>query len=160
MRAPILGLGLTLLAATAAFASPALAKWPPWLSIETPVNPFDPATRGAVMLVHCHIREGTVQLSDVTATAEGIENGRRRSIKLRFDNTAVPGVFALSRQWPEQGDWLIRVTLARTTAIVRLDADGNVAGVRVPTEMVKGQPIPRTVGAKEIDSALALSARH
>jgi hypothetical protein len=157
MRAQILGLGLTLVAATTAFPSPAVAKWPPWISIETPVNPFDPSARGAVMLVRCHVREGTVKLSDVTATAEGIENGHRRSIKLRFDTTPVPGVFALRRQWPEQGEWLIRVALDRTTAIVTLGADGNVAGIRVPTEMIQGQPIPRAVSAREIDSTLALA---
>lgn len=39
MRALILTLGLTLAAASAAFAETAIAKWPPWLSIETPANP-------------------------------------------------------------------------------------------------------------------------
>jgi hypothetical protein len=156
MRGPILGLGLTLVTATAAFAAPALVKWPPWLSIETPVNPFDPATRGAVMLVHGKVHDGTVRASDLSGSAEGIENGRRRSIALRFDSTPLPGVFALRRQWPDQGNWLIRVTLERTTAIVTLDSAGNVASVRVPTELVKGQSLPRTVGAKEIDSTLAL----
>ncbi len=160
MRAPILGLGLTLITATAGFTQPALVKWPPWLSIETPVNPFDPATRGAVLLVHCRTREGVVKVSDVSGSAEGIENGRRQSIALRFEATPLPGVFALRRQWPEKGDWLIRVSLERTTAIVTLDSAGDVASVRVPTELVQGQPLPRAVGAREIDSTLALSARR
>ena len=159
MRALMLGLGLTLAAATAAFAQPAIAKWPPWLSIETPVNPFDQTTRGAVMLLHARTHDGVVKLSDLTGSAEGIENGRRRSIALRFDATAQPGVFAVRRQWPEGGTWLIRIALERTTAIVTFDSAGNVASVRVPTNLVQGQPIPRAVAAQEIDSTLALSRR-
>jgi hypothetical protein len=160
MRAPILGLGLTLVAATTAFALPAVLKWPPWLSIESPTNPYDPATRGAVMLVHCRTHDGEVKVSDLTGSAEGIDNGRRRSIPLRFEATPQSGVFAVQRQWPEEGTWLIRVTLARTTAIVTLDSVGNVASVRIPTDVVRGQPIPRAVGAREIDSTLALAARR
>ena len=159
MRAPLLGLGLTLVAATTAFAPPAALKWPPWLSIEAPANPFDPATRGAVMLVHGMTHDGVVKVSDLSGSAEGIEDGRRRSIPLRFEATPRSGVFALQRQWPEEGTWLIRITLARTTAIVTLDSLDNVASVRVPTDLVRGQPIPRAVGAGEIDSTLALSAR-
>jgi hypothetical protein len=160
MRASILGLGLTLVAATAAFAAPALAKWPPWLSIEAPANPFDPATRGAVMLVHGMVHDGVVTVSDLSGSAEGMENGRRRSIALRFDTTPVPGVFAVRRQWPDRGNWVIRITLARTTALVTLDSAGNVASVQVPTELVKGQPLPRAVSASEVDSTLALAARR
>jgi hypothetical protein len=51
------------------------------------------------------------------------------------------------------------VTFARTTAIVTLDGDGNLASVRVPTRLSQGHPIPRPVGPAEIDSALALAAR-
>jgi hypothetical protein len=69
-------------------------------------------------------------------------------------------VFALRRQWPQQGNWLIRVSLENTTAIVTLDAEGNVAAVRVPTHLVQGQPLPRPVTSQEIDSTLALSARQ
>jgi hypothetical protein len=160
MRVPLLALGLTLAAATAAFASPPALKWPPWLSIESPVNPYDPATRGAVMLVHCRTHDGIVKISDLSGSAEGIENGHRRSIPLRFDPTPQAGVFALRHQWPDEGTWLIRVSYERTTAVVTLDGAGKVASVRVPTEMVRGQPLPRAVAAKEIDSTLALAARR
>jgi len=146
--------------ATAAFTTPATAKWPPWLSIESPVNPFDPTARGAALLVHAAFREGQAQLSDVSGTAEGIVNGARRSIHLRFDSTGRPGVFAVRRQWPSEGTWLLRIALRQTTAIVTLDRGGNVASVRVPTELASGNQIPRPVGAKEIDSTLAEAARR
>ena len=154
---------LALIVGTAAFANPAastLVKWPPWLSIESPVNPFDPTTRGAILLAHATFREGQAQLSDLGGTAEGIVNGARRSITLRFDTTGRPNVFALRRQWPADGVWLLRITLRQTTAVVTLDRSGGVASVRVPTELASGSQIPRAVSAKEIDSTLAEVAKR
>ena len=154
---------LALVIATAAFVMPArpvLLKWPPWLSIESPVNPFDPTTRGAVLLAHATFREGQAQLSDLSGTAEGVVNGARRSITLRFDTTGRPNVFALRRQWPTEGSWLLRIALKQTTAIVTLDRSGGVASVRVPTELQSGNQIPRVVNAREIDSTLAEVAKR
>jgi hypothetical protein len=136
-------------------------KWPPWISIETPVNPYDPTARGAIMLVHATFREGPARLSDVSGSAEGIVDGARRSISLRFDTTGLPSVFALRRQWPTEGAWLVRIAVRNTTAIVTLDHDGNVASVRVPTALSNGgDRLPRAVAAKEIDSTLAEVAKR
>jgi len=151
---------IALITATAAFAIPSAVKWPPWLSIESPVNPFDPTTRGAVLLAHATFREGQAQVSDLSGTAEGIVNGARRSVTLRFDTTGRPSVFALRRQWPTEGSWLLRIALKQTTAIVTLDRVGGIASVRVPTELQSGNQIPRVVGAKEIDSTLAEVAKR
>src|SRR4051812_3403244 len=115
-RRVLSAVALTLCTATALIAMPPLAKWPPWISIESPVNPFDPSARGAAMLVHAMFREGVSKVSDVSGTAEGLVNGVRRTIPLRFDTTSRPGVFALRRQWPAEGTWLVRIALAQTTA--------------------------------------------
>jgi hypothetical protein len=65
-------------------------------------------------------------------------------------------VFALRKQWPAEGTWLLRIALKSTTAIVTLDHGGNVASVRVPTELTASRDeVPRAVGSKEIDSMLA-----
>jgi hypothetical protein len=151
---------LALATATSVVAAALPVKWPPWLSIESPVNPFDPSTRGAVLLAHATFREGQAQLSDLSGTAEGIVNGARRSITLRFDTTGRPNVFALRRQWPTEGTWLLRIALKQTTAIVTLDQNGGVASVRVPTQLAGGNQIPRIVGAREIDSTLAEAAKR
>ncbi len=156
LSAILLALGTT----TAAFATPLTAKWPPWLSIESPVNPFDPTARGAAFLVHAVFGEGQAQLSDLSGTAEGLVDGARRSITLRFDTTGRPGTFAVRRQWPTEGTWLLRIALQQTTAIITLDRGGNVASVRVPTELARGNQLPRPVGAKEIDSTLAEAAKR
>jgi hypothetical protein len=153
-------LPLGIIAIAGAFVAPSIAKWPPWISIESPVNPFDPMARGAVLLVHATFREGTAQLSDVSGTAEGIVNGARRTVPLRFDSTGRPNIFALRKQWPSDGAWLLRIAVKTTTAIVTLDRASNVASVRVPTELVSGDRLPRAVGTKEIDSTLADIARR
>lgn len=158
ISAPLIALALIL--ASTAVASAAALKWPPWLSIEAPVNPFDPDARGAVLLVHAAVREGRTSVADLSGSAEGLVRGARRSVPLRFDPTSRPNVYAVRRQWPSDGTWLLRITLLRnTTALVTLDGAGNVASARVPTRMNSGLALPRPVGAAEIDSALALAAR-
>jgi hypothetical protein len=162
-RASLSAFALSLIVATGAFVSPSLGtivKWPPWISIESPVNPYDPTARGAAMLIRAQFREGQAKLADVSGSAEGIVGGARKSLPLRFDTTGRPGVFALRRQWPTEGTWLLRIALASTTAIVTLDKGGNVASVRVPTEMTSSRDeVPRAVGAREIDSILAEAAK-
>src|SRR4051812_27556502 len=131
IRRTVLPIALTVIAmSTVAFSAPSVAKkWPPWISIETPVNPYEDGARGAVLLVHATFREGASQLSDVTGTAEGLVNGARRSIPLRFESTGRASTFALRRQWPTEGAWLAKINARTTTAIVTFDSDGNVASV-------------------------------
>jgi len=134
-------------------------KWPPWLSVEWPVNPYDRTNRDALLLVHAAMREGVPTTHDMSGTAEGIVSGERRSVALHFDATSQPGVFALRRQWPATGDWLLRITLAgSTTAIVSLGRTGGVTSVDIPMQVGSGSAFPRAVGAHDIDSALAVLA--
>ena len=141
-----------LLAATLLF-------WPPWLSIESPPNPFDPSTRDAVFLVHAMTRSSTPQLSDLTAAAEGLVNGARQTITIKLDITAQPGVFAVRKQWPLSGAWLIMITIENTSALVSLDANGHVASVNIPLQVQpNGQRVPRAVSAHDIDSTLTALA--
>jgi hypothetical protein len=151
---------IVLAVASSAFSSHPAVRWPPWLSIESPVNPVNPDTRGAVLLVHASAREGAPAVRELSATAEGLVNGSRRSMPVRLDVTREAGVFALRKQWPADGTWLLAITFHRTTALVALDHDGNVASVRVPTEEQNGNAIPRAVPAREIDSTLAAAARR
>ena len=159
-RSLVPAVAFVLVGAVSASAA-SLVKWPPWLSIESPVNPYDPTIRDAAMLVHATFREGQAQLADVSGAAEGIVNGTRRSVPLRFETTGRPGVFALRRQWPTEGAWLVRIAVRGTTAIVTLDRAGDVASVRVPTERSpNGDRVPRAIASKEIDSTLAVLARQ
>lgn len=144
----------------ATFAAAPAHAGPPWISIELPANPLDRTTRGAFLLVHTFHHEQVVA-NAVTGRAEGIVDGRRRTVELTFDRTSRPGVLALRRSWPTEGQWVLVLTVGGhdngASAIVSVEND-EVRLVRVPTR--DGQPtFPRPVTRDDIDGALrALAA--
>jgi hypothetical protein len=64
------------------------------------------AKDGKSLLVRTY-RCGTPSSFTVSGRAEGIVDGQRRTIPLRVMPTAEPGVFAVERQWPAQGAWVL-----------------------------------------------------
>lgn len=140
--------------AAATPSTAALRKSPAWLSIEAPVSPYDRNARGATFLVHGRLVTGDARLGDLSGSAEGLVNGARRTVPIHFEAMPTPGTFAVRKEWPSQGAWLVRITLHETTALVMLDAAGNVASSRVPTVDRGDLPLPRPVPATEIDSIL------
>ena len=139
---------------------------PPWISIETPVNPYDPSTRGALLVVHTFHHGVEVGLP-VTGTAEGIVNGVRRSVPLQLTPISRPGAYVVRNQWGSSGVWTLDIVAtpeenAVVQALVEVGADGRVTGVEVPTrfEARSGStPLPRRIGMREIDQALRARAR-
>lgn len=151
---------LTLLALAAA-----ARVGPPWISIEYPANPFDRESRDALLYVHA-FHHGTALDVGVVGRAEGIvEGGARRTVALRFARTSRPGTYALRRQWPTEGTWMLVISTTPTssddygaTALVDLGADGAVTAVRVPSTVRQGWTVPTRVTAEEIESALRARA--
>lgn len=139
-------------------AVPALAG-PPWISIELPANPHDPATRGALFVVHAYHHGAGVQYP-VTGTAEGLVGGERRSIPLTITVTDRAGIYAVARPHLDEGRWVLVIRLDTgngngATALVSLDGETQVAGVSVPSRADReGWTIPREVSAEEIDTML------
>ena len=131
---------------------------PPWISIEYPPSPFDPTTRDAFLLVHA-FHHGTPMNFPVAGKAEGLVDGKRRSIDLDFTRTSRQGVFALRKQWPTEGSWVLAIDVtqeagSKAGALVELGASGEVAKVSVPTSRQDGWQIPRAITSAEIESAL------
>lgn len=131
---------------------------PPWISIEYPPSPFDRTTRDAFLLVHA-FHHGTPMNFPVAGKAEGIVDGQRRSIKLDFTTTSRQGVYALRKQWPSEGNWVLAIDVtqegnSKAGALVEIGASGEVAKVTVPTSRQDGWAIPRAITAAEIDAAL------
>ena len=161
MRIPLRCVTVAALASTLV-ANPAIAKGPPWISIELPVNPYDQSQRGTFLLVHS-FHHGTAMGYIVTGTAEGIVKGERRSVKLEFSGTAREGVYALRQTWPNEGTWTLVIKANQgpddaATAVVDLGPDGAVAAVRVPT-MQRGQwTVPAPVSLGDVDAALRARA--
>jgi hypothetical protein len=145
-------------AATLALAAPALA-WPPWISIEYPVNPFDRATRDALLLVRTY-EHGEVS-DPVTARAEGVVAGQHRTIPLQVTATGRVGEWAVTGSLPRGSSWVVIATLeaggteARPTALIGIAADGQLAAVRVPREPREGYVLPTAATAADIDAMLA-----
>jgi len=124
------------------------------------LNPFDDSLRGAICLVHAVTREGPPDITALSGTAEGLVGGMRRSIPLKLDATSSPGVFAVRKQWPSGGAWVLKISLLSTTAIVALDRSDNVTSVRIPATVAEGRPIPRAVTPRDIDSTLSVASSH
>jgi hypothetical protein len=151
-------LAVPALAATMAFMGP------PWISIETPPNPYDSASRDAYLLVHT-FHHGTPVNNPVSGTAEGIVDGARRTVALEFGNTSRPGVYALRKQWPEKGVWTLVIGATQgdgesntAKAVVEIGADGAVASVVVPTRMQNGYRVPAPVNMQDVAAALRTRA--
>jgi hypothetical protein len=142
----------------------ALVVGPPWISIEYPANPHDRSNTGTMLYVHVFHHAQPVAYP-IEGTAEGFVNGERRSIKLKFTDTARPAVYGLSRQWPTEGVWTLVIKMSRgengedgATAVVELGTDGEIASVRVPTRQQGQWTIPVDVSMTEIDRALRARA--
>jgi hypothetical protein len=151
-------LAVPVLAATMAFMGP------PWISIETPPNPYDSASRGAYLLVHA-FHHGTPVNFPVSGTAEGIVDGARRTISLEFGNTSRPGVYALRKQWPDKGVWTLVVGVTQgdgemntVKAVVEIGSGGEVASVVVPTRMQGIHRVPAPVSMADVESSLKTRA--
>ncbi|HKG90509.1 MAG TPA: hypothetical protein VKA84_01380 [Gemmatimonadaceae bacterium] len=147
------------LAAVPAAAAVAYAG-PPYVSIELPANPFDRASRGAFLLVHA-FHHGEEMAFPVAGTAEGIVDGQRRTVQLQFEKTSRQGVYALRKQWADEGTWTLVISVTQgpsagntATALVEIGENGMVA-VRVPTQRNReGWDIPKQVTSAEVDAAL------
>jgi len=148
-----------MITAAALAAVAALVVGPPWISIEYPANPHDRATTGAMLYVHVFHHAQPIAYP-LEGTAEGIVNGERRSIKLKFTQTARPAVYGLSRQWPTEGVWTLVIKTStgdhtsEATAVVELGADGEIASVRVPTRRQGEWTIPTDVSMDDVVRAL------
>ena len=133
---------------------------PPWIAIEYPVNPHDPNTRGAFCTVRTY-HHGDLMASDVTGTAEGMVNGKRQSVRLDIRRLPQAGTFAVRWQKPAQGKWALVISMARdghymASALVDVDARGQVASVKVPSNPIEGGrwQVPRKIASAEVEALL------
>jgi len=151
-------LAVVSLLAVTAFAGP------PWISIETPANPYDSGSRDAYLLVHA-FHHGTPVNFPVSGTAEGIVKGDRRTVALEFKSTSRPGVYALRKQWSDDGVWTLVIGVTQgdgdfntARAVIEIGGDGQVASVRVPTRMANGYRVPDVVKMADVEAGLRARA--
>lgn len=137
---------------------------PPWISIEYPANPYNSASRGAYLLVHA-FHHGTPVNFPISGTAEGIVAGARRTVSLEFKNTSRPGVYALHKQWTNDGVWTLVLGVTQgdgesntVKAVVELGTNGQIASVNVPTRMQGNYLVPGRVNMADVEASLRARA--
>ena len=127
----------------------------PWISIETPPNPYDATMRGSLMVVHT-FHHGTKVDMPLVGKAEGIVDGQRRSVALALTKSAQAGTHGVRNQWGDKGTWTVVLTAtqaepqASIQAVVDINADGSVGKVNVPATAGR----TRLLSAAEIDRSL------
>ena len=127
----------------------------PWISIESPANPYDQATRGSLMLVHT-FHHGTRVDMPIVGKAEGLVDGQRRSVALTLTKGSQPGTHGVRNQWGGKGTWTVLLTATQDEprgsiqAVVDINADGSVGKVTVPNTAGRA----RLLSAAEIDQRL------
>lgn len=151
---------LAVLALLAFPAADAVAG-PPWISVELPANPHDPATRGAFFILRTY-HHGIPTSYVPTGTAEGLVDGRRRSVRLEISRTGTPGVFAVRYTPAGRGAWVLAINGTvpgernAFGVLVTLNREGQVASVRVPSHTVENGrwTIPEGITSEDIEAAL------
>lgn len=97
----------------------------------------------------------------VSAMAEGVVNGKRESIPLKLIPLSGESTYALTRQWPSGGKWVITVVEAnprfnsRPSAIVKMDGDTvDWAGITRFTEPPSAQQVEAALNTTSVASKL------
>ena len=138
--AMIATLGGAALMLAAASSPSAWFKGGPWISIETPVNPYDADARGAAFLVHTFHHAVPTNL-ELDARAEGLVDGQRRTVTLT-PKAPRTGTYAVRNDWGTRGTWSVLIVATQPSprgsieAVVDIGADGSVARVTLPQRML------------------------
>ena len=149
MLATLGGATLMLSAATSSSGS-AWFKGGPWISIETPANPYDASTRGALFVVHTFHHAALTDMQ-LEGRAEGLVDGRRRTVPLTLGKAAQAGTYGVRNQWGTKGTWSVLLTATQPAprvsiqAVVDVGADGAVARVTLPQRMQTAADIDRSL---------------
>jgi hypothetical protein len=118
-----------------------------WLELGNPSASKDPAAKNAVLLVRA-IGCGEPAKAGITATAEGIVDGRRVSLPVKLVALREHGLFAAERSWPTDGRWVLHLRgnyLGReTSTLAQVQPNGEVKR--------PGKMLAKTASAAEIDA--------
>jgi hypothetical protein len=93
--------------------------------------------------------------SQISATAEGLVKGERRSVVLKVMAGSKPGVYAVYQSWPAEGEWVVSLRGA---------CAGQSAGAIVPIGpkgfvRESSRFFPRPATSAEIETSLKVLAQ-
>ena len=97
----------------------------------------------------------------VSASAEGIVNGKHQSIPLKLIPLSGESTYALTRQWPTEGKWVITLVEAnprfdlRPSAIIKIDGDAiDWAGITRSSKPPSTEQVEAALNATAVASKL------
>jgi hypothetical protein len=119
-----------------------------WIRTYSPSAQVTASIPDAVVLVAaegCH----NAAAAKISATAEGLVNGKRQSVLLDLTPLS-EGVYAVRRQWPGAGAWILAVKathLGRSVgAVIEIDRNGAAR--------LSAKPFEQSISTDEIEAAL------
>jgi hypothetical protein len=113
-----------------------------WLVLGNPEASAEARSINAVLTVKS---AGCMPVANTSfsARAVGVVNGRRQSIPLKLAALAEPGMFALTRQWPAEGKWVLEIVGTNQTLVATALVAAGPDGVdRLNAKIVAGPPPP------------------
>jgi hypothetical protein len=140
---------LLTLTAAAIMAAGSLMAGGFWLQLGNPEASTEAQKVNAVVTV---IAAGCADpgKAQVTATAVGMVDGKRKTIPLEITKLSKPGMFAIAQQWPKEGKWVIQMegrSDGRVTTTLVTASPQGVDRLHAKSEM-------RAFAPKEVESLL------
>ncbi len=77
-------------------------------TIGSPVAAQDFRTKGAAFVFRADNCADLTKVQ-VSASAEGLLKGERKSVALQVMTSSKPGVYAVFQNWPSEGTWLVNI---------------------------------------------------
>ncbi len=98
------------------------------IAVGNPIAANMPAMKSAAFAVR--LENCASETRAIEGTAEGIVNGERKSIELKFFVTQTPNAYVVGQTWPRAGTWVMAMRAscgdAKAGAIVPVNAQGIV----------------------------------
>jgi hypothetical protein len=95
-------------------------------------------------LAGCH----EPQKALLTGTAIGVIDGQKQTIQLKIDALSDPGTYALTRQWPDKGRWVLEFVAKDQGRITSTLVGAGPGGIeRETAKMGMHEPLPEEVAA-------------
>lgn len=120
-----------------------------WIVLGDPEASAEARSLGAVVTlkpVGCH----DPAKAEVSGTAVGLVNGHTRSIPLKLTALSQPGMYAVTKQWPSEGTWVIELVGKNQGMVTSVLASAGAGGV----DRKSAKAMPRLPTAEERDTLL------
>lgn len=115
------------------------------MTFDDPADSKDANLKKAVLLVSA-LDCGRQTNAKIRGAAEGVVDGKRRSIPLKLVSTGRTGEYAVFKQWPGEGTWALTFEYSGLYALVDLSKAGAKPGEARPAKFESDYAKPSPFG--------------